>query len=95
VAPKLAEMGQILKLLHTSLSLKYSRRTAAAADSNKDDSDFGGKNLLKSVLRPLNVLLKFSKSSYVLVYLVLNFQWSRWGLTGSVKRWIFFGFFLF
>jgi hypothetical protein len=65
VAPKLAEMGQILKLMHTRLSLKYSRRTA---DSNKDDSDlksagdFGGKKVLKSDLRPGNVLLKFSQS---------------------------------
>jgi hypothetical protein len=41
VAPKLAEMGQILKLMHTRLSLKYSRRNAATtADANKDDSDF-------------------------------------------------------
>jgi hypothetical protein len=55
VAPKLAEMGQILKLMHTRLSLKYSRLTA---DTSKDDSDFksagdiGGKNLLKNYLRP-------------------------------------------
>jgi hypothetical protein len=54
VAPKLAEMGQILKLMHTRLSLKYSRRTA---DPNKDDSDLksagdiGGKYQLKNYLR--------------------------------------------